>query len=56
MARSKLILLSNFYGAYLDTRDIDSSVVVNNAGIEQLVSLGMILHSLHVPVFLFVMI
>ncbi|XP_067940774.1 uncharacterized protein [Watersipora subatra] len=40
MPQGHLILLSNFYGSYLNKSKFRASVIVNNAGIEQLATLG----------------
>lgn len=40
MPRVHLILLANFYGSYLDKSRFKAVAIVNNAGIEQLATLG----------------
>lgn len=37
---SNIVLLANFYGSYLNKQKFKASVIVNNAGIEQLATLG----------------
>lgn len=46
MGEGHVILLANFYGSYLNKNKFRASVIVNNAGIEQLATLGIssILH------------
>ena len=40
MGEGHVILLANFYGSYLNKNKFRASVIVNNAGIEQLATLG----------------
>lgn len=40
MPKTHFVLLANFYGSYLSQSKFDATAIINNAGIEQLATLG----------------
>ena len=33
--QTKIILASNFYGSYLDSKEFDDTIIISDAGIDQ---------------------